>query len=586
MKIIYNPNAQPFVEVIDCTNLEMSQLNVILTKKGKNVNFLPAYKAGHWDGKFNSVEKGKYISQELWDVTYAEMIKQGVSTKVKTMFDPIIKKNSQFYKFFTNIKHSVYFPLGLYKYVFDEMVKYGFDVELENFEGIIDNTIEMETLLVFLDSLNLHIKGEKQEFQDHQIEAIFNGLKHRYCQQELATSSGKTLISYAIFAYTIVNKDVNKCMMIVPKLSLLTQGFNDFMEYSEFCEIFKPKICIIGGGEKVVDERANIIIGTYQTLTKLSGKLLREFDCIVVDEAHSTKAESVKNILIKCVNSRYRIGISGTLTMDEFFSEWNIITGFLGTIVNRVSSKHIIDIGFATPIKIHMVLMNYTSDHMSSKMMQFRHLNKGGKEIFAVQKEREYTTNNIKRFEFITNMISKVSKNTLVLFKDVKHGHGKRLRDRTRENCSDKEIHYIDGNVKSKNRDYIKSQMELGNNKILFATFQTFATGISIKNIHNIFFVESYKSEILVKQALGRGMRKHKDKDYVTVVDFVDVVSTLSSLEVVKYVTNLDGTKTKSIYRKCNYDLRHANERYKIYKQEGHSVNIIEKNFDDKKSLF
>jgi superfamily II DNA or RNA helicase len=89
--------------------------------------------------------------------------------------------------------------------------------------------------------------------------------------------------------------------------------------------------------------------------------------------------------------------------------------------------------------------------------------------------------------------------------------------------------------------------MASGGNKILVATYGTFSTGISINNLHNIFLVESYKSEVLIKQSLGRGMRKMEGKDKVNVIDFVDDFSTKS-------------------YQ--NYLMKHGEVRMQIYKKE------------------
>jgi superfamily II DNA or RNA helicase len=91
--------------------------------------------------------------------------------------------------------------------------------------------------------------------------------------------------------------------------------------------------------------------------------------------------------------------------------------------------------------------------------------------------------------------------------------------------------------------------MEEGEDKILIASFGTFSTGISINNIHNVFFVESYKSEKIVRQSIGRGMRLKKGKERVNIIDFVDDYSL--------------GRGSK------NYLLKHGEERVKIYTQQG-----------------
>jgi superfamily II DNA or RNA helicase len=89
--------------------------------------------------------------------------------------------------------------------------------------------------------------------------------------------------------------------------------------------------------------------------------------------------------------------------------------------------------------------------------------------------------------------------------------------------------------------------MEAGVEVVIVASYGTFSTGISINKIHNIFFTESFKSEVIIRQSIGRGLRKHKSKDSVNIIDFVDDLSS----------PDWD-----------NYLIRHAKARQKIYREQ------------------
>ena len=147
------------------------------------------------------------------------------------------------------------------------------------------------------------------------------------------------------------------------------------------------------------------------------------------------------------------------------------------------------------------------------------------------------------------NFICKTTKNSLVLFHNVKDGYGRRIYDYIREKTADKVVFYVDGGTSPSLRDDYINLMEEGEDKILVASFGTFSTGISINNIHNVFFVESYKSEKIVRQSIGRGMRLKDGKDRVNIIDFVD-----------------DFSITKA---NKNYLLKHGEERMRIYKEQG-----------------
>jgi len=48
------------------------------------------------------------------------------------------------------------------------------------------------------------------------------------------------------------------------------------------------------------------------------------------------------------------------------------------------------------------------------------------------------------------------------------------------------------------------------------------STGVSINNIHNLYLIESFKSDVIIRQSIGRGLRMHKLKDKLWIFDFVD----------------------------------------------------------------
>jgi type I site-specific restriction endonuclease len=61
-----------------------------------------------------------------------------------------------------------------------------------------------------------------------------------------------------------------------------------------------------------------------------------------------------------------------------------------------------------------------------------------------------------------------------------------------------------------------------GDPKILVASFGTFSTGINIKAIMNVVFADSFKSDQIIRQSIGRGLRLHAEKDKLVVFDIVD----------------------------------------------------------------
>jgi len=54
---------------------------------------------------------------------------------------------------------------------------------------------------------------------------------------------------------------------------------------------------------------------------------------------------------------------------------------------------------------------------------------------------------------------------------------------------------------------------------VVIATVNIASTGLNIKRIFNLMFIDVGKSFIRVIQSIGRGLRKAPDKDYVDVTD-------------------------------------------------------------------
>jgi superfamily II DNA or RNA helicase len=279
---------------------------------------------------------------------------------------------------------------------------------------------------------------------------------------------------------------------------------------------------------------------------------------ILVSNCHHTNSMSIKKIVANCMKSGWRFGLTGTLT-KKGTADYLTVQQFLGPLIVEIPPSFLFENNYATPVQIKVVEMDWLEQEWKDKLADLKLTNKNstaenkleGNEFYNL--ERKLVVESRKRLNFVVDFISKTSKNSLVLFQSVKDEYGKQIWNLLREKNSDKEIFYVDGETSENLREEFKSRMASGSNKILVATYGTFSTGISINNLHNIFLVESYKSEVLIKQSLGRGMRKMEGKEKVVVIDFVDDFCTA------RYV---------------NYLMKHSEVRIQIYQKEGFEYRI------------
>lgn len=479
-----------FLVITSCTELEYEQLKASLTKRIEGWRFHPLVKKKIWDGKIS-----------------------------------FIKKNL--------------IPAGLWKEVVDICKEYEFQLTMTGITNIFDSTIQQDDFEEW--ALNF-LKHNSITPRDYQLDAAFKILKYKRCLAELATSAGKTLISFLVIAYLMEKQNRKKILMIVPNVSLVVQASGDFEEYNT--GKLSLKIQQIYAGAKIRPS-SNIVVGTYQSLVNYDEEYFQQFDAVFIDETHKAKAKSIQTIMDKCWHCDYRFGLSGTIPKRGTVNRLTLMSA-MGPLVTQVKAKLLQDEGHIANCKVMQFNMDYATDKQKESFAFLSKNPAGRRELFTL--EKNFINNNEKRLDFVTKVIKKSQSNSLVLFHKIEYGEAiyRRLRDIT-----NKKVYYVDGTIKSDLREEFKRRMENNDDVIIVASYGTFSTGISIKNIHNIFFTESFKSEVIIRQSIGRGLRKHHSKEIVKIYDFID-----------------DFRYTDEDTNWLNYMYKHGVERRKIYKEE------------------
>jgi superfamily II DNA or RNA helicase len=489
-----------FLRIDEVTELELEQLRISLTKRIDSWRFNPLVKKGVWDGYVSYIRDDKWI------------------------------------------------PAGLWKYVIGVCKEYKFDVKINGIRRLIDSDMNAESFEQW--ALDF-FKDSEITPRDYQIETAYNILKFRKCLAELATSAGKTLIAFLTVAYMLEKQKAEKILFIVPNVSLVVQAHEDFHEYNYMNRI-PLRIQQIFAGQKIKSNK-NIVIGTYQSLIKKPKEYFEEFDAVIVDETHKAKSASIKTILQKCTTASYKFGLSGTLPKDGTLDKLTLLSQ-TGPVISEVKAAFLQKEGHIAKCAVKVIEMNYATESQRSAFQELAQNKYENKDVF--QLEQNFVIQNDARLNFISNVISRIPRNSLVLFHRIEHG--KRLYEKLRQE-SNKRVFYVDGGTDKDIREEYKKKMEAGEEVVIVASYGTFSTGISIKKIHNIFFTESFKSEVIIRQSIGRGLRQHSSKDRVLIIDFVDDIRTIEW---------------------DNYLYKHGKVRQSIYKQEKFNYSIKKVNFE------
>jgi len=381
----------------------------------------------------------------------------------------------------------------------------------------------------FIESLNIHARGEPLEVRDYQIDAYIHAMQKKRALLLSPTASGKSLIIYLLFRQLFEYQNL-KGLIIVPTTSLVEQLYSDFGDYNngEMPDIHR----IYQGKEKDTDKP--LTISTWQSLYKMPKEYFEQFDYVMVDEAHLMKAQSITTIMTSCINAKYRIGLTGTL--DGTKTHKLVIEGLTGPVKKVITTRELIDNKQVSDFEIKCLVLKHDDE-----------ICKRNKD-FTYQEEIQYLISHMERNKFIKNLAVSLGTNTLVLYQMVDK-HGQILYDmiKNTKNIGDRKVFFVHGGTDTADREEIRRIMEIENDAIVVASFGTFSTGINIRNLHNIIFASPSKSRVRNLQSIGRGLRQSEGKEKAILYDIADDMR----------------------YKKhMNFTLKHFVERTKIYNEE------------------
>lgn len=274
------------------------------------------------------------------------------------------------------------------------------------------------------------------------------------------------------------------------------------------------------------------IISTWQSIYKNPKEYFEQFDFVFGDECHQFKAKSLTTIMSQITDSKYRIGLTGTL--DGTQTHKLVLEGLFGPVYKSVTTKQLIDDKHLSDFSIKCLVLKYPE------------------EICKLAKKWKYTdeinylVGNRARNTFIKNLCLSLKGNSLVLFNYVDK-HGKILFDMIDKEKGKRKVFFVFGGTDVDVRESIRAITEKENDAIIVASYGTFSTGINIRNLHNVIFASPSKSRVRNLQSIGRGLRKGDNKTEAVLYDISD-----------------DFRDGKFV----NFTLKHFIERIKIYDEE------------------
>ena len=372
---------------------------------------------------------------------------------------------------------------------------------------ITDNIVYSES---FKDAINCGSTNPiftdfKLQLRDYQKDVIEKAIKNGWGTCVLGTGAGKTLTTAALienYYRNSSNKATFKCIVIVPDLGLVQQTYEEFVSSGITFKTTKWT------GNNKPDLTSNVIICNIQILLSQfsSNEWVRYIDLLIVDECHKVKQSNEISKIISDIKTSNRYGFTGTLPENKM-DKWFII-GKLGPVLYEKTSHDLRLESYLTNVEVKVLNLNYSNPLIPRITMSH------------YRNELNYIYTHEKRNRFIGQLSNKLNNNTLILVNHIIHGEN--LLNVVTEICKHKKVFFIRGDVEVEEREKIKKMMENNDNVVCIAISAIFSTGVNIKNLHNILFVSGGKSFIRTVQSIGRGLRLHKNKNKLLILDLCD----------------------------------------------------------------
>uniref|UniRef100_A0A6M3L859 Putative type III restriction enzyme n=1 Tax=viral metagenome TaxID=1070528 RepID=A0A6M3L859_9ZZZZ len=354
--------------------------------------------------------------------------------------------------------------------------------------------LDLEVDYSYRETLKVENKPSVKEltFRGYQLKLIEDVINYQRGIIQSPTGSGKTEMMIGVISCF----PSSKVLILAHTLDIVNQTATRIKKYG-----FK-NVSVITGSRK---EKLNqITLSTIQSFSKFDPSLYSTFfDIVFIDEAHHAAASQYGKVFSEIL-SPIRIGFTATPVIDKY--KELVAEGYLGPVIGKLSIEEAGELGIlATPkIKLLAVPEIQSIKDLSSYKAIYRAaiINSNVRNLLIV--------NEVERNK-------KENKTVLIIIKEIEHGINL-------ESLCTKfgiNVKFVRGSTDGEAREKIRQTL---NNKECDCVISTavWREGIDIPDLDCVIIGDVGKSHIMVKQVVGRGLRKTKDKEVVEVIDFLD----------------------------------------------------------------
>ena len=330
-----------------------------------------------------------------------------------------------------------------------------------------------------------------------QTEALFN-IENLRSEKDKgliisATGTGKTYLS----AFDVRKYAPKKMLFIVHREQILQKAKSDF---KRILGGYDDEFGILSGTTKATN--AKYLFATIQSLSKdsmLSQFKEDEFDYILIDEVHKAGAASYHKV-INYFKPKFLMGMTATPERTDSF---NIYELFDFNVAYEIRLQQALEEDMLCPFHYFGVTDLEINGEIIDDTAQFAKLVTDERVNHIIEKidYYGYSGESVKGLMFCSR-------------KDETRELSRLLNERGYRTIA------LTGDDSQEERIYRVEQLENGELDYIL-TVDIFNEGIDIPSVNQVVMLRQTQSSIIFIQQLGRGLRKHDTKDFLTIIDFI-----------------------------------------------------------------
>lgn len=308
-----------------------------------------------------------------------------------------------------------------------------------------------------------------------------------------ATGTGKTYLS----AFDVKNFAPSRMLFIVHREQILQKALSD---YQRIIGGTDSDFGILSGNSKNTD--AKYLFATVQTISQsstLSNFEPMAFDYILIDEVHKAGASSYLKV-IGHFTPKFLLGMTAT---PERTDEFNIYELFDYNIAYEIHLQEALEEDMLCPFHYFGVTDFEHNGQIIDDTTLLSQLVTDERVSYLIEKIEYYGYSG----ETIKGLIFCSRKEEAMELSKLLNSRGYRTTALT-------------GSDNQETRSRCVTDLESGNLDYIL-TVDIFNEGIDIPCINQVVMLRQTQSSIVFIQQLGRGLRKHPTKEFVTIIDFI-----------------------------------------------------------------